>query len=351
MQLIPRTDRQAANFGIIFSVIVSLAIIALGTFLLRFELAVEDPDAPDMFMALAFYKWQLADPDFWSRATAWIGFALHNLLVWLTIYWAVEKSSRKYTETLKPVNYWALGINVVFIILHYLQTAFFYDGLAQDIPSWTAQFTVIMMLFIILAMENRRRGLFFGRKIKFRQEFYRWMRDYHGYAFSFAVIYTFWFHPMVFTWGHLLGFIQVILVMVQGSLMFTRMHLNKHWVVLIEVLVLPHAAIVAIEQGMGLVYMFALGFLTIFIVTQMHAFRLKTWVKNLVYLGFIVTLLIIYLLIKPPYQVNEVIRIPVVEYGLVFATYGLWLLFARLLGQIDSFRVSGPPPTVPASGD
>jgi len=343
MQLIPRTDRQAANFGIIFSVIVCLAIIALGTFLLRFELGVEDPEAPDMFMALAFYKWQLANPDFWSRATAWVGFALHNLLVWITIYWAVEKTPRKYTEELKPVNYWALGVNVVFIILHYLQTAFFYDGTAQDVPSWTAQFTVIMMLFIILAMENRRRGLFFGKKITFREEFYRWMRDYHGYAFSFAVIYTFWFHPMVFTWGHLLGFVQVILVMIQGSLMFTRMHLNKPWIVLIEVMVLPHAAIVAIDQGLGLVNMFALGFLTMFIVTQMHAFRLKPWIKTAVYAGFILTLLIGYGLGKPFYQVNEVIRIPFIEYGMVFITYWLWLLFARLLGKIDSFRVNEPP--------
>lgn len=350
MQLIPRTDRQLANFGIIFSVIVCLAIIALGTVTIQFELAAKDPAAPDMWLATAFYKWQIANPDFWSRATVWIGFALHNLLIWLTIYWAVEKSPRTYTETLKPVNYWALGINVVFIALHYLQTAFFYDGIAQDVPSWTAQLTVIMMLFIILAMENRRRGIFFGRKIPFRQEFYRWMRTYHGYAFSFAVIYTFWFHPMVFTWGHLLGFVQVILVMIQGSMMFTRMHLNKTWVVLIELLVLPHAALVAIDQGKGLIYMFAFGFLSMFIISQMHTFNLKPWVKTLAYTGFAVTILITYLFGKPFYHINEVIRIPIVEYSMIFTTYVLWLLFARALGQIDSFRVKQPP-TAPAIGD
>jgi hypothetical protein len=148
---------------------------------------------------------------------------------------------------------------------------------------------------------------------------------------------------MVFTWGHLLGFVQVMLVMIQGSLMFTRMHLNKTWIVLIEVMVLPHAAIVAIDQGLGLVNMFALGFLTMFIVTQMHAFRLKPWIKTAVYAGFILTLLIGYGLGKPFYQVNEVIRIPFIEYGMVFITYWLWLLFARMLGKIDSFRVNEPP--------
>lgn len=343
MQYLPQTDRQATNWGILFSVAACFAILALGTWLLQYELAEPDPLAGGFF-----YEWQLANPDFWSRATAWLGFGVHQLLIWLTIWWAIEKSPRKYSSTLRPVNYIALGINAVFIILHYAQTAFFYDGIAQDIPSWTAQFTVIMMLFIILAMENRRRGLFFGRKVKFRAEFYRWMRDYHGYAFSFAVIYTFWFHPMVPTLGHLIGFLQVMLIMVQGSLMFTRQHLNKNWIVLLELLVLPHAAIIAFNQGNNLIYMFALGFLTMFIVTQMHAFNLRPWVKNAIYAAFIGTLLVIYLFVREPFQVNEVIRIPAIEYLMVFVTYWIWLGIARLMGQIDSFKVTEPAPPVPA---
>lgn len=339
-------DRQAANWGIIFSVLVCLAIIALGTVLINYELAEPDPTLGGFF-----YEWQLANPTFWSRATAWVGFGLHQILIWLTIWWAIEKSPRTYSGTLRPVNLIALGINAVFIVLHFAQTALFYDGIAQDLPSWTAQGTVIMMLFVIIAMENRRRGIFFGRKLSFRKEFYRWMRDYHGYAFSFAVIYTFWFHPMVFTWGHLLGFLQVFLVMIQGSLMFTRMHLNKTWIVLIELMVLPHAALIAFNQGGGIVYMFAYGFLTIFIVTQMHAFNLKPMVKNLIYAGFAITVLGIYLFVREPFQVNEVIRIPAIEYLLVFVTYWGWLLFARLTGRIDSFKVQGPPPPVPAGID
>lgn len=350
MQSIIKTDRQGADWGIIFAIVVCLAIVALGAALTRFPLAEVDPSAPDMFLGF-FYQWQRADPTFLSRLTAWLGFALHTLAVWVTIYWATEKLSLRYTSELKPVNYAALAVNGGFIVLHYIQTAIFYDGLAQDVPSWTAQFTVIMMLFIIAAMENRRRGLFFGKKVSFRKEFYDWMKRYHSYAFSFAVIYTFWFHPMVFTWGHLVGFVQVILVMVQGSLMFTRMHLNKKWIVLIELLVLPHAAVIAIGQGKGLVYMFALGFLTMFIVTQMHALNLKTWVRNGIYAGFVATLLVIYLFIREPYMVNEVIRIPAIEYGMIFITYGLWLLFARFTGRIESFRVSEPPPPVPAVGD
>lgn len=326
------TGQQAADWGIIFAVLVCLGIVALGVWLTRFELAV--PPADDVGF---FYEWKLAAPTFWSRATIWIGFALHQLLVWFTIWYAREHYD-KYSDHLRPVNYWALAINGLFVVLHYLQTAFFYDGIAQDIPSWTAQFAVIMMLFVILAMENRRRGLFFGRKLHFRKEFYRWMREYHGYAFSFAVIYTFWFHPMVPTWGHLLGFAHVILVMVQGSLMFTRAHLNNRWKFLLEILVLPHAALVALNQGNNLVYMFLFGFLTMFIVTQMHGLGLKRGVRMLFYGGFLLSVLITYTLVREPFQINEVIRIPLIEYGMVFVMYGLWWLFARFTGRFEKLR-------------
>ncbi len=325
-------DRDAANLGILFSVLVCVAIAALGVWLTRYELAVAPPG--DGF----FYDWKLAEPTFWSRATIWIGFVVHQILIWFTIWWAQERTDRTYGSGLRPVNKLALGINAAFIGLHYLQTVFFYDAIAQDIPSWTAQFAVIMMLFVIIAFENRRRGIFFGKKLTFRQEFYDWIKRYHGYAFSFAVIYTFWFHPMVPTLGHLLGFVHVILVMVQGSLMFTRMHLNRKWIFLLEILVLPHAALIAIGQGGGLVYMFALGFITIFIVTQMHGLGLKQWQKRLFYAGFIATLLITYTLIRQPFQLNEVIRIPAVEYGMVFVMYGGWWLYARITRQI------GPTP-------
>lgn len=338
-------DRHAVNWGMILSIAACLAILALGTWQLQFELVEKTPTS-----GAFFYKWRLADPTFLSRATAWLGFGAHLLLVWATIWWAVEKSPRQYTQTLRPVNFVALAVNGVFVVLHYLQSAFFYDGTVQDLPSWTAQGTVIMMLFVIMAMENRRRGLFFGKKLPLRKEFYRWLRDYHGYAFSFAVIYTFWIHPMVPTWGHLTGFLHVMLIMLQGSLMFTKVHLNKTWIVTLELIVLPHAALVAIEQGFGLVYMFAFGFLVTFIVTQMHAFRLPRWVTGSVYASFVLTLVLIYGIgDRALFQINEVIRIPAVLYGLLFITYAGWWLFARFTGRLERADSKLLPPDMPAA--
>lgn len=340
------TDRRAVDWGIIFSVIVCLSILLLGTWLLQFEVAEPPPDATGLF-----YEWQLANPTFWSQASAWLGFGIHVLLIWFATWWAQERTDRKYQSKLRAVNVVALVINGTFILLHYTQTALFYDGIAQDMPSWTSQGTVIMMLFVIMMMENRRRGMFFGKKLNFRQEFYQWLKHYHGYAFSFAVIYTFWFHPMIPTWGHILGFLHVMLVMLQGSLIFTKMHVNRKWIFLNEILVLPHAALVAINQGGGIVFMFLFGFGAIFIVTQMHGLGLKNWVKNLFYAGFAISIFLTYAFLREPYEINEVIRIPMIDYLLVFITYGGWLLFAWISNKIDGLRIGDSPRQLTAAGD
>ena len=38
-------------------------------------------------------------------------------------------------------------------------------------------------------------------------------RKYHGYYFAWAIIYTFWYHPMEITGGHLLGFFYMFLLL------------------------------------------------------------------------------------------------------------------------------------------
>jgi len=337
-------DTTALNWGIIFAVVVSVAIFSLGGILAGFTIAPE-PEGVGFF-----YEWQLANPNFWSTGSAWVLFVLHNFAIWGTIYWAQERSNRKYTTHLKSFNFVALAINAVFILAHFAQTAFFYDGIAQDLPSWTSQGAVIMMLYVIMMMENRRRGLFFGKKLNFRQEFYHWLRDYHGYAFSFAVIYTFWFHPMIPTWGHVLGFIHVIVVMLQGSLMFTKTHVNRKWIFLNEILVLPHAALVALNQGSGIVHMFVWGFLAIFVVTQMHGLKLKTWAKYAIYAGFVLSIFITYTVVRQPYEINEVIRIPMIDYLMIFMTYGLWWMVAFVSNRVDRL-FSGGQSQMTAAGD
>ena len=75
-----------------------------------------------------------------GQLTAWLGFAIHQLLIWGTIAYAQNRySKRDYASVLRPVNRCAIGIKLLFIVLHYLQTMVFYDGIVQDLPSWTTQ--------------------------------------------------------------------------------------------------------------------------------------------------------------------------------------------------------------------
>ena len=108
-------------------------------------------------------------------------------------------------------NYFLLFGNFFFHCLHLFQTHTFYDGLAKDTPESTSQGSVIMMLVLIIAMEYKDRGIVFGWPsnnpskltwyLRFGDVYMKLIRKYHGYAFSWAAIYTFWYHPMESTIG------------------------------------------------------------------------------------------------------------------------------------------------------
>ena len=96
------------------------------------------------------------------------------------------------------------------------------------------------------------------------------MRKYHGYVFSWAIIYTFWYHPTDSTIGHLAGFFYMFMLFWQSVLIFNRAHRNRWWTITLELLVIPHGVLVAITQPANMWRMFGFGFAAIFILTQMH---------------------------------------------------------------------------------
>lgn len=53
------------------------------------------------------------------------------------------------------------------------------------------------------------------------------LNRYHGYYFAWSIVYTFWYHPMENTWAHTSGFLHTGIVLIQGSLIYTDMHLNR----------------------------------------------------------------------------------------------------------------------------
>jgi hypothetical protein len=308
-----RADMLALWCGMLFSLAFTGLIWWAGRFL------ADVPHLPDT--GAAWYYWRLAQPTFWSHATAWGFYLAHQLTIWGLIYYAQTRVKR-YTTGLHPVNIAALAANAFFIILHFAQTHIWYDGLAQDVSIFSSQGSVIIMLVWILLMENSRRGLFFGKKAPISKEIVRFARTYHGYLFAWATIFTFWYHPLENTTGHLIGFVYMFLLLLQGSLFFTRAHLNRWWTVTLEVMVLVHGTLVAMMQGNGLWPMFAFGFAGIFVITQMNGLGLSLKARLLILAAFIVSTLWVYSG-RGWIKLNEIIRIPLIEYPAVFLLAGL----------------------------
>jgi len=228
---------------------------------------------------LMWYYWQRADADVWSRLSAWLPYAVHQIGMWWLI--AQGRSARpRYVLGLHWFNVWALAWNAAFILIHIVQTKIFYDGLAQDVHEATSMGSVVLMLWLILLLENKRRGMFFGIRAPFLETAGEAVRRYHGYYFSWAIIYTFWYHPVEMTSGHLAGFAYMFLLLLQGSLFFTRFHTNRWWTVSLEVLFIVHAVFVSWfimnRNQPGPLSMFLFGGMALFLITQLHGLGLTT---------------------------------------------------------------------------
>ena len=309
----PRISKIALWGGIIFSLAFTLLIWLAGERLNAIPLL---PDQGPMW-----YEWKLPEPTFWTRFSVWSMYALHQIAFWGLIYYA-QTRIQKYAQGLHMVNLWALFLNAGFIVLHFIQSHLWYDGLAQDTPVWSSQGSVILMLCIILLMENQRRGVFFGKKVPFTKRVSSFVRKYHGYLFAWATVYTFWFHPMVNTSGHLLGFLYMFFLLLQGSLFLTRIHINKWWMLTQEVSVLFHGTMVAILQGSGIWTMFFFGFAGMFVITQMHGLGWSARTRWGIGITYILAALAVYNY-KGWGYLNEIIRIPIIEYLVMAVIAGL----------------------------
>lgn len=328
-----RADHAALILGVFFSFAFTGLIWLAGA---RLAAVPHLPDA-----GAAWYYWRLPSPTFWSRATAWGFYLAHQITLWALIYYA-QTRVRRYVAGLHRVNVVALAANAGFILLHFIQTHIWYDGLAQDVSIFASQGSVIVMLVWILLMENSRRGLFFGQKVPLGKTVVQAARRYHGYVFAWAAVFTFWYHPMEHSSGHLIGFVYMFLLMLQGSLFFTRLHVNRWWTLVQELTVLVHGTLVAVMQAgpSGFWPMFFFGFAGIFIITQMHGLGLSRAVRWLL-TGLYVAAAVWVYSGRGWLQLNEIIRIPLIEYLAVFVLAGLIWLVGLVVARLRP-RVSDP---------
>jgi hypothetical protein len=284
--------------GLVFAIVFTLLIWAVGPFLDP-VLGTLLPDS-----GAEWYFWKLPAREFITMFIVWSFYLTHQFSIWAAIYWArknLNHLAAKPTTGLTRYNWAAIIINVVFIVLHLIQTQIWFDGLAQDMPIWTSQGSVIVMLALILVIENPSRGLFLGKRMgkPMTARVSGFFRRNHTYIIAWAIVYTFWFHPMAYDPQLLTGFFYMFLLFTQMSLAYTVVHTNKGWIVFLESFVGIHAFVVAtatLSQAItGIWVMFATGFAFLFAFTYMFAFKVRREIKLGVIIGYITALVWIYL--------------------------------------------------------
>jgi hypothetical protein len=346
MKRSPATEAFAG--AIIASTALTALIAALGPSL------ASVPHLPDK--GAAWYFWQTI-PDtrtFLSRATPWIGYLLHQAVMWAIVILMMRE--KPHPGRLSRLNVAALAANGAFILLHILQTHLWYDGLAQDVPVWSSQYSVIVMLVIILYGMAPQRGLFLGRKIAWKPGALRWSGKWHGLYISWALVYTFWFHPTVGEFGLLVGFFYMFLLLTQLSFANTEVHFSRAWIAVLELLVGLHGPLIAIQKAItgqdagavglafagpgGIWIMFASGFLFMFAFTGQYSFRMPRWGRALVFILYAALVAGLYSQ-RGFGRIYEVSFIPVALYGGTFAFAGLARL-ASVLGRLASRKAETP---------
>ncbi|MDH4123781.1 MAG: hypothetical protein OEV21_06855 [Thermoplasmata archaeon] len=323
----PNVGRRILIFGILFAFGFAFLIWLLGPLLSHFT------DTLILRNDISWYYWKLPARDFIGMTAAWGLYLTHQFLIWIAIFYA-QRDKNGFRSTLvrgiPKYTFYVLIITVVFVFMHLIQTHFFYDGLAQDTPILSSQGSVIVMLAIILILENPRRGLFLGRKAgkPFTTEVVGFFRRSHMYIFAWALVYTFWFHPMDTDPQLISGFFYMFLLFTQMVLAWTPVHLNQRWIVLLESYVAIHAVIVAAWNtdffGGSVIWpMFFTGFAFMFVFTYMYAFKVSKKIYWLVTAAYVACLVWIYL--PEPYGFGrsitnltrlEFLWIPMILYGL-----------------------------------
>ena len=172
----------------------------------------------------------------------------------------VPKLQEKYSSYLNWYNYAIFTVNVTAYFVHLVLTHTIYDGLASDVSIWSSQSSVLFLTFVIFIYRIPLRGLIFGitfnewmdgkycRKVLNLKNLLFALKKYHAYMFIWAIVYTFWYHPMEPLFGHLTGFSFIFLIFVQASLIYTNLHKNIPWTVFLECYFVFHSSTVAIQN-------------------------------------------------------------------------------------------------------
>jgi len=156
-----------------------------------------------------------------------------------------------------------------------------YNGLARDVHELTSLSAVAALLVWVWLLRSPTRGVCGGASLplpggrRAAAALHRAAVATHGYFFSWAAVYTLWYHPAVATPAHVTGFVYLALLLVQSGIAGTAAHVAGGWVTALEVGVAVHAAATAAAApvragGRSLVPLFGWGFATTFVAVHLH---------------------------------------------------------------------------------
>lgn len=275
----PKAAKYVWAFGVVFAFCFTAVIWVLGPFLKPFT------DTLLLRNDLSWYYWKLPVRDAVGMGIVWALYLGHQISIWVTIYYAQHNRHNFRLQSVKGIpkyTLYTLVFNLVFVALHLLQTHMWFDGLAQDTPIMSSQGSVIVMLAVTLILEHPRRGLVVGRKAgkPFTTQVVAFFRRIHMYVFAWALVYTFWFHPMATDPQLISGFFYMFLLFTQITVAWTPIHLDKRWIILLESYVALHAVVVAIWNteffgGAVMWPMFFTGFAFMFVFTYTYALNVS----------------------------------------------------------------------------
>jgi hypothetical protein len=329
------TDRAFTAWlgAVVFAFVFTAIIWLTGSDLTRFITTFLPPQGA------WWYPWQLPTRDSVGMAIVWGLYLANQFTVWGLMRWAqhnlVEQKTRP-TGELTKYNFAVFGVVALFSVLHLAQTHIWFDGLAKDVPILTSQGSVIIMLAIVLVIENPRRGLILGKRAgkPFTAQVSAWFRHNHMYIIAWALVYTFWFHPMATDPQLLTRFFYMFLLFAQMSLAYTWVHVDKRWVITLEAFVAIHGAIVAYFNtqffaSVDMWPMFFTGFAFLVVFTYIYALKVPRWVYGAATSAYVALLIWLYAPFGYGRSITSLTRFEMLWIPIIL--YGLAALFAAIV--------------------
>ncbi|MBN2616719.1 MAG: hypothetical protein JXR64_00255 [Spirochaetales bacterium] len=304
--------RKKLIISIVTSIFLLFLIYLLDSNLAKFP-HLEDQGA-------AWYFWKLPKATLLGTITSWGGYLIHQIIVFAYII-----NRKKYKDSSKYTNRFLL-LNLFFVVLHIIQTHLFYDGLAQYVPVWSSQYSVIIMLSISLILLQPRRGFILARWRTIPKTTTAFFSKYHGLYISWALIYTFWFHPTEGDIAILIGFAYMFLLFVHMSMLKTKLHTNIKWITVLETFVVIHGVGIALMNKQEIWPMFLTGFLFMFVFTYMYGLGLNKIIRIIIYILYFSLILYLYYF-RGYSKIYEVLFIPVTLYGVSLLLLGMTKVF------------------------